>query len=499
MNQLLYFVTNIIRPWERLNKELTNQSSVDLNISDFVGIAENLSIKLSHYPEFVGRKSLRTNKSEKSFNIIVDLADTVKHIKIVESRITKLTVSSVFEYKEKNKFRFIRNKIVLDHTQYGKSDFLIISKDAIKYLISKLKLNVVWEQSIFEAPPIFKEKVSLNLFFERQILFTGLQLEILKMNQDGKLIHFDPPEMLFELSSPNYNYAISFNEYIEKLLLRSFTKIIKLEKEVSIEFQNNNLVGDFVVTSFESNAQIIYLIQIVESNSIDNNILLFYESILKSTSIEKIILISKDQFPKLVKGKVCLEHRNIFLISINKFDAYSIPIGFFQIHYKYFFIKITKIHSATLGILEKDSELFEPFSGKPINSLGNVFSRDKKYFMNFIGLCSSFIHPKENESRGRKKIKYKPRSEIDIFIKIDEKIIKIGLEAEVDWESTQNELRMPILNYERSQIGISVWLLETKFHNDSGISELKVPVTKYGETSALTFLPPLVDKGESAI
>src|SRR4051812_44661060 len=120
MNLSLKFVTDIIKPWEFLNRELINQNSIDSNISDFISIAGDLAVKISHFPEMANRKDIRKNKSSEAFNIMVDIADAWKHNILDENRNNKLFLSSFFEGTEDNKFRFLRNSIQIQHNKYGK-------------------------------------------------------------------------------------------------------------------------------------------------------------------------------------------------------------------------------------------------------------------------------------------------------------------------------------------------------------------------------------------
>ena len=62
MHLPLKFATDIIKPWEMLNKELIKQNSIDSNISDLISIAGGLAVKLSHFPKNANRKDIKTNK-----------------------------------------------------------------------------------------------------------------------------------------------------------------------------------------------------------------------------------------------------------------------------------------------------------------------------------------------------------------------------------------------------------------------------------------------------
>jgi hypothetical protein len=243
----LRFATDIIRPWERLNQELINQNSIDSEVSDFINNATNLAVKLSHFGEVAGRKDIRTNKKSIPFNIIVDLADAIKHNDVNPDRNTRLYISSLFEGTEEGAFRFIRNSIKVTHNKYGLFDFLQISKEAANFVLTNLNLIIYWNPPLLEAPPIFSDKVFLGVYFEHQITWTGLNIEFFKRNDIGELVHYDPPSWLFELRSPLAINTHNYYEYIVQLLRRSIASNSTLIQNPGFKLQGSSSEENFVI------------------------------------------------------------------------------------------------------------------------------------------------------------------------------------------------------------------------------------------------------------
>jgi hypothetical protein len=489
MNLALKLANDILRPWERLNAELVKKSSIDSSISDFVSAAEDLCVKLSHFPELAGRKSIRTDKTSIPFATIVDVADTSKHRIQKKGRANSLSVSSLFEGNDEGRFRFIRNRITIEHEKYGKSDFLEVSREAVQFLIGRIGLILFWNPTILEGPEVFDDKVSLDIYFTHQIAWTGLKIEFVKRTPEGELKHFDPPSWLFELRAPLATSAGSYSDYVTQLLQRSVGPPSKLGIKVPFRVlesrENETFLADFVITSIDGANKITTIVQVV--NDASGNVAEFqaWEDLVAKTGVNNVILLSQHPFTREVQEHVSLSLKNVYLITIDKFDAYSIPLRFFRINYRNSSVRMTALHKAVLGVSKQDDTLFGDLKVRPINSLGTVFSRDKIHLMPFTDLCLSLLKHKSSETRGRKAIKYRPKGDTEIYFKINDAFIRVGIEADFEWEIETKDLRMPILHYDRSVLGGSIWNLQTYFSSASGIVGVSVPVTKYGDTTAV--------------
>lgn len=477
MQYKLKFVNDIIRPWEILNNELIKQNSIDSNISYFISIASDIAIKINHFPEILKRNDLRSGSK---FKIIVHLANSLKHNIKERKKKCKLSISSFFEVNSENKFRFIRNSIRVEHLKEGKFDFLELTKETILYLISKLNFNLFWNPKVLECPLIFEDEVFLNLVYKNQIAWSGMQIEFFKRNDEGILSHYDPPNWLFKLESPSEITATSYFDYIYTVLRNSINPEDIIETNVLIlDAKKQNIKVDFII---KNNIQIIKLILCGE---ISINYIQEWNNILVNSKASELIFISRIIISKEIKEFICLNTKNIFLIELTSFEAINIPLNFFRISVNHNSLKIKSFKDFKLGILDENKHLFENFSGKPLSELNKNFSRDKENLLSLFDLCLSFIKPKNRENYGIKKLSIKPRDKVDIFFKINDNFIKVGIEVEFKWYCDSNTFIAPILKFDKNIQGFSIWKLISFFKLESHITSVEFSVIKYGKTTAV--------------
>ena len=111
------FVSEIVKPWETLNQELSRPFSMNPGINDFITRANALALAIKHIPEAAKKiKPKNLIKESLAYNIISDLADSKKHGELSKpERECKLTVSSMFERSPEVKIRFLRTRITIMH------------------------------------------------------------------------------------------------------------------------------------------------------------------------------------------------------------------------------------------------------------------------------------------------------------------------------------------------------------------------------------------------
>ena len=209
MNLQIKFLTDIIKPWEELNLRLGMQHAIQPEISDFTRMAYALSVMIKHFAE-PDVKPKNASIESQAYKVISDVADASKHKKLdVDSRNNTLILSSCFEGTDDEKFRFIRNVITINHKSLGKLDFIETARDAILYLIEKLKLNIKWTPIVIEGKD-FQDEVLLHLETKYQVSWSGLSIQFLKRNKNGDLVPYDPPKWKFSMvsSNPIFNKGI---------------------------------------------------------------------------------------------------------------------------------------------------------------------------------------------------------------------------------------------------------------------------------------------------
>lgn len=301
----------------------------------------------------------------------------------------------------------------------------------------------------------------------------------MKRNDLGELTHYNPPKWVFKLRSYDLITANDYSDYIYKLFEKSINKDVSISSKGILPFidSDQTIQADFILEDVSSRNDILTLVKIMP------NICSLSEVKKFQKGKRNLILVSKSDFSKEVKEFVSTSCNNVFLVTIDNTEAFNIPLGFFKFKYNHTNIKLTSIKNPILGVLKEDEKSFSTLAGTPISELGKCLSLDKVNLMDINSFCLSHVKQKVNKKNGSINLTYKPRDKKNIYIKINEAFIKIGLEIDFDWEAENLELHMPILSYNKSQTGISLWNMET--YNKNGNHQLSIPVAKYGATSAI--------------
>jgi len=186
--EALKFVNDIIKPWEGLNIELGQPYSVNPQISDFTSIANSLAISVKHLPE--SAQKIMTKElipDSRSYEIISDLADSSKHGELRSAgRECTLSVGSMFERNDDGKVRFLRNVINIQHNTYGQVDFMTSLMEAAIFIAQKLDIRTSWSPKILNNGGDFSDKIKVHASKKNQVLWTGMQLQFVRLGAEGK-------------------------------------------------------------------------------------------------------------------------------------------------------------------------------------------------------------------------------------------------------------------------------------------------------------------------
>jgi hypothetical protein len=185
---ILSFATEIVRPWEELNRELSKHYSVSPQHSVFLNKAYALAISLKHIAEAkTGLKSPELNSLSESYKLISDLADTKKHGKRDNpNREYTITTSSLYERKFENivLVRFLRNAITIHHaTTDAKKDFMECAKDCALFLVNQLNIQTDWNPIVFNNFGEFSNKIETHASIDNQVIWTGMNLNWVELNE----------------------------------------------------------------------------------------------------------------------------------------------------------------------------------------------------------------------------------------------------------------------------------------------------------------------------
>lgn len=202
--EAIKFISEIVKPWETLNRQLATSFSMNPAINDFVTTASALTVAIKHLPEAILKiKPEFLAKELKSYEIISDLADSLKHGELRKAeRECKLSVSSMFERNSEAKVRFLRNRISIIHNTYGKIDFIECAMDSAIFVATKLEVRTDWNPKIFIHSGEFSNEIKVHASKQHQVAWTGMELEFVQLNENGKYENVDlNGELMFTLTS----------------------------------------------------------------------------------------------------------------------------------------------------------------------------------------------------------------------------------------------------------------------------------------------------------
>lgn len=187
------FINNILQPWDRLNELLIQPHALDPDVSSPKGAAENIATEIRHLPETFPLTNKKESDFPNSYTILKDVSDYKKHGEKLKKSDRKafLSVGSAFEYKDPEKFRFMRNIITINHPSLGRFDFLEISSIIIKYWMAQKTFSIKWRGAIKEASHKWKNVTELKYDPEHCPKMVKTQLHIFSKDVTGNLIPYN--------------------------------------------------------------------------------------------------------------------------------------------------------------------------------------------------------------------------------------------------------------------------------------------------------------------
>jgi hypothetical protein len=191
--EAIKFISEIAKPWEVLNRQLAAPFSMNPAINDFVTAAGSLAVSIKHIPEqIVKLKPEHLSKESQCYEILSDLADSLKHGQLRKpERECKLAVSSLFERSSEAKVRFLRNRISITHNTYGKVDFMDCALESAIFVSKKLNVKTDWTPKVINNNGEFSDEIKVHASSQHQIVWTGMQLEFVQFNAQGKYENVD--------------------------------------------------------------------------------------------------------------------------------------------------------------------------------------------------------------------------------------------------------------------------------------------------------------------
>lgn len=194
MNQdAIKFISEIVKPWETLNQELSRPFSMNPEVNDFVTKAIGIAVALKHFPESTKKIKPETLVPDSlDYSIISDLADSAKHGELRKpERECKLTVSSMFERNQDAKVRFLRSRISITHNTHGKIDFMQCAMNSALFVMQKTDIRTDWTPKLINNQGEFSDEIKVHASKSNQIVWTGMSLEIVQLNDKNEYENVD--------------------------------------------------------------------------------------------------------------------------------------------------------------------------------------------------------------------------------------------------------------------------------------------------------------------
>jgi hypothetical protein len=194
MNQdTIRFISEIVKPWETLNQELSKPFSMNPDVNDFVTKAIGLAVAIKHLPESTQKIEPKTLVPQSlDYSIISDLADSMKHGELKKrTRECKLTISSMFERNQEAKVRFLRSRISIMHKTHRKIDFMQCAMNSAIFVMQKMGIKTNWTPKIFNNSGDFSDEIKVHASKNNQIVWTGMTLEIVQLNDKNEYENVD--------------------------------------------------------------------------------------------------------------------------------------------------------------------------------------------------------------------------------------------------------------------------------------------------------------------
>jgi hypothetical protein len=194
MNQdTIKFISEIVKPWETLNQELSRPFSMNPDVNDFVTKAIGIAVALKHFPESTKKIKPETLVPDSlDYSIISDLADSAKHGELRKpERECMLTVSSMFERNQDAKVRFLRSRISIMHFTHGKIDFMQCAMNSALFVMQITDIRTNWTPNLINNQGEFSDEIKVHASKSNQIVWTGMSLEIVQLNDKNEYENVD--------------------------------------------------------------------------------------------------------------------------------------------------------------------------------------------------------------------------------------------------------------------------------------------------------------------
>ncbi len=197
MNINTAFQGKVIKPWHDLNRWLAKPYALQPDLNDPLRMAASLAIEIRHLPEKTNVDEKKARESCFAHDVIRDVADAWKHGCLDQkNRNNHLSLASDVEVAN-GQFRFLRNRVLVEHATKGQHDLLDLCAQAIGFWATHFGI-VVEPLAIQEGANDFNPIVALYFDPRYQVVMESVRLRFFERHQDG-LHPVDPVDCHVEI------------------------------------------------------------------------------------------------------------------------------------------------------------------------------------------------------------------------------------------------------------------------------------------------------------
>ena len=97
----------------------------------------------------------------------------------------------MFERNSEAKVRFLRSRIVIIHNTHGKIDFMQCAMESALFISKIMEIKTSWTPKVFNNSGVFSNEIKVHASTNNQIIWTGMTLEIVQINDRGEYDNVD--------------------------------------------------------------------------------------------------------------------------------------------------------------------------------------------------------------------------------------------------------------------------------------------------------------------
>jgi hypothetical protein len=272
-------------------------------------------------------------------------------------------------------------------------------------------------------------------------------------------------------------------EYLVQLVEKSISPDSIVEHDIKLPILNSREGAttqcDIVIRTGNKPRETITIIEIQDRKSqVKPNDFRGWQQKLQDVGAQHLICVSRKEFPSSIKEKAAMSGNTVRLMTLKELSAEQIPLNFFKHQFRCIQFDVTQIaikYSIPQSVSQKVAKILK---GENLNQ--KLFSINKVQFISIYQICRNSSKPKENQKKGRNKLKFNIHKK-PIYYYYNEEFIPIGIEMEYEWINDVVEVPVSTISYEQNDFGSLAWVIEATHNSPRGFASFKIPVTYNGK------------------